>query len=729
MANKSAILAVRIIGDATKAIREMNILGNETSRFGGIASKIGGIAAAGIAAAGAAITGVTALGIKSAADLEQSTGAVETVFKGFAGDMNRNAYEASQALGLTTDTYNNLAVLLGTQLKNGMGGAAADMEMVGRQTHDLIGLGADLASMFGGTTKDAVEAISSALKGERDPIERYGISLKQAQIDAKAAELGFIKVGNSLDQEASNAATLALIMEQSADAHGNFAKETNTLAHQTEVAKAQLGNIVATLGTAFVPVLTSAATVVTGHFLPGLQSLVDTYAPPVAQFFQNLAPMVTPLISTLATLVTSGITPMGMAFQLLQPLLPVFMQMLSQLGQEFQNTVLPALISFHQTVMPPLVGMIQQMVPALAQIVGTVIGLAGHLINVLMPPLLGLIQAILPPLMQIIGALLPLIAAIVDALAPVIAIVVEIVAALTNSLMPVITLVATWIGDAVALIAGVVTGLINLVSGLLTGNWAKAWEGAKQIFNAVWNFICSFLGHAWKFIQDTIGNGLAAIGKWWSDTWNEITGFFGKVWETISSTAGNALGNLKHAISNGAWTVINFIAGIPEQAFNALRYFGDWLYNAGIDAIQGMINGIGAMGNYLWESLQNIVSDAVDGVLSFLGIHSPSTLFRDIGRNTGKGLILGIESMQNQTRRAFQDLANPSGIKTWTGELTSPRINPAPTQQGYTQAKTTPAAPQINITVNGALDPLGVASQIKQTLNTQAASYGMVRIG
>jgi len=128
-----------------------------------------------------------------------------------------------------------------------------------------IGLGADLSSMFGGTTREAVEALSSALKGERDPIERYGVSLKQAEIDAKAAALGFQKVGGSFSNEAQQAATLALIMEQTKDAHGNFARESDTYAHKVQVLSQQWENFTTGLGQAFLPVAMSAGSWVRGR--------------------------------------------------------------------------------------------------------------------------------------------------------------------------------------------------------------------------------------------------------------------------------------------------------------------------------------------------------------------------------------------------------------------------------------------------------------------------------
>ena len=183
----------------------------------------------------------------SAADLEQSTGAVETVFKQHAGKMLKYAQDADQALGMSENSYNELATILGTQLRN------AGMKDFAEQTNDLIGLGADFSAMFGGTATEAVEAISSALKGERDPIEKYGISLRQSAIDAKAAELGFKKVGGSYDQQAQAAATLALINEQSTDAQGAFNRELDTSSNVIQRAKAWFEDFTAAIGSKLLP--------------------------------------------------------------------------------------------------------------------------------------------------------------------------------------------------------------------------------------------------------------------------------------------------------------------------------------------------------------------------------------------------------------------------------------------------------------------------------------------
>lgn len=260
----------------------------------GISSKAAGIAAAASAVVGAGVVAGMTKAVMAASELEQSTGAIDAVYKENAQAMRDMASSAATNLGLTRDEFNQLGTVIGAQLKNG--GTA--MDELAPKAGELIGVGADLAAMFGGTTSDAVGALSSALKGERDPIERYGVSLNQAAIDAKAAELGFEKVGNSLSAEANQAATLALIMEQTADAHGAFGRESNTMAGQVERAKASFGNLVAELGTAFLPVVTEAVSLLNAHVIPVISGVVNGFGQWAAA---------NPQLATTITMVVGGI--------------------------------------------------------------------------------------------------------------------------------------------------------------------------------------------------------------------------------------------------------------------------------------------------------------------------------------------------------------------------------------------------------------------------------------
>lgn len=254
-----------------------------------------------IAGIAATVLGAAAIGsfvkdsVAAASNLQQSLGGVDAIFGKSAASIHSWAKEAQTSVGLSENAYNELANVIGSQLKN----AGASMDEVAGKTDGLIRVGSDLAATFGGTTADAVSAISSALKGERDPIERYGVSLNQAAVDAEAARLGFQKVGGALSTQASQAATMSLILKQTTSASGQFSAQTNTLAEQQQILGATFENVKAKVGTAFLPVITSAVGLLARGLGPALDSITpalggmehgfDAFGSVVAPIFAQLA--------------------------------------------------------------------------------------------------------------------------------------------------------------------------------------------------------------------------------------------------------------------------------------------------------------------------------------------------------------------------------------------------------------------------------------------------------
>lgn len=248
---KSAVLAIRIIGDATSAVAAMDKAKAASMTFKEGLNKASVAAGASLAAIGAGAK----VCVDAAADLQQSVGGVETVFESSAGKMKQWSDNAAQAVGLSKNEYNEFATLVGSQLQNfGM-----SVDESADKTNELITLGADLSSMFGGTTADAVAALSAALKGEMDPIEKYGISLNDATLKAQAASMGLGDLYKSGDRNAKMQATLAAITAQSGKATGNFARESDTLQGQQQRMAAAFENTKATLGEALLPILTQVA--------------------------------------------------------------------------------------------------------------------------------------------------------------------------------------------------------------------------------------------------------------------------------------------------------------------------------------------------------------------------------------------------------------------------------------------------------------------------------------
>lgn len=285
---KTSTLAIKIVGDASDAKRAFDQTEDGAGRMGRALGGIGTAAVAGAAVAGAALVGFGKAAFDAASELEQSTGAIDAVFGDWAIDIEQSAQQAAQAVGLSTSAYENMASVIGAQLANA---GQSSHEMVAN-TQDLISKGADMAAIFGGTATDAVEALSSALKGEMDPIERYGVSLNQAAIKAQMAADGNANLSGAAEKAAQTQAVLELITKQTASTQGAWAAQTGTAAEAQQILGAKLENLQAKLGEGLLPVFAAAASWVSDKLFPAFENLTRSGGP-LSDMFSQVAAFVT----------------------------------------------------------------------------------------------------------------------------------------------------------------------------------------------------------------------------------------------------------------------------------------------------------------------------------------------------------------------------------------------------------------------------------------------------
>lgn len=692
---KTAILSVKIISDAKQAVAGIDEASGKMSKL----SKVAGMAK--LALAGAAFAGGKFLigAVKDAGELEQSIGAIDTVFGKNAGQMHKWAAGAAQDVGLTKNEFNELGTLIGSQLKNG-GTAMADL---GPKTKELIGLGGDLSSMFGGTTKDAVSALSSALKGERDPIEKYGVSLNQAKIDAKAAELGFKKVGGALSSEANQAATLALIMDQTKDAHGNFAKESNTLAGQQQRLTAEWGNMKTTIGTALLPVLTKAFTWINSTAVPivknflgflegdgkgagfadrlGLEKLQPILSA-VAGYFQKVAPVV-------KEFVTGALIP---------------------LGQTIATKVAPILQKIITTVLPVLAAAWAKLIP----VVGEVVSALGPLI-----------AAIADRLMPIISRLLPVVTTVFTAIVNVVKPVLSTLAAIIRTVTAVIKgdWSGAWAGiksilsNAWTAIKAVITGALSIIKAVLSA----AWAGIKAAAGLVWTGIKTLITGAWNGIKTAIGAAVTGVKTTISNAWTAIKSTASSAWNGIKTLITNAVESLKTAISTKVTSVVQLFKDLPGKITSAVSGFGSLLEDAGQKLLDGLISGITSGISAVKDKLTGLTNSITD----WKGpIRKDKRLLEPAGVAIMGGLIRSIEAERATLRRTLASVTKDVAGTT----MTSPDVLVGQVRRGSSSstaiAARRAAGTVINITVNGAVDPLSTAKQIEDLLARRRFAYG-----
>lgn len=216
----------------------------------------------------------------AASGLEQSVGGVESVFGDAADTVFAFGETADQAAGLSKKQVNEMAAVIGASLK----GLGFDTDEAATKVIDLEKRAADMAATFGGSTEEAIQAVGSALRGETDPIERYGVSMKAADIEAKALAMGLDMTTDASAKKSKALASLQLIMDSTADAEGAFAREADTAAGSAARATAEVENAAASLGQQLLPLAAKAAGGVAdlaegfGQLPDGIQTAVLAFA-------------------------------------------------------------------------------------------------------------------------------------------------------------------------------------------------------------------------------------------------------------------------------------------------------------------------------------------------------------------------------------------------------------------------------------------------------------------
>lgn len=144
----------------------------------------------------------------------------------------------------------------------------------------LTKLAADLASFNNTSIEDAAVALSAALRGEAEPIRRYGVLLNDATLRQIAFANGLRVSGNALDPAVKAQAAYYAILKQTALAQGDFERTSAGLANQQRILAAEWDNVKATIGDGLQPAFAA--------FVSGLRDSL----PSIQQAGQQLAAFV-----------------------------------------------------------------------------------------------------------------------------------------------------------------------------------------------------------------------------------------------------------------------------------------------------------------------------------------------------------------------------------------------------------------------------------------------------
>lgn len=180
----------------------------------------------------------------------------------------------------------------------------------------------------------------------------------------------------------------------------------------------------------------------------------------------------------------------------------------------------------------------------------------------------------------------------------------------------------------VSLIAGIIAAIVAFIA---TNEEARAkiaeiWGAIKETAADVWGAIVTFF-------TETIPNAIQSLVDWFTTLDDRIKEAFlnilAKAASFVVSFAQNALDAGRQFASN----ILNTIASLPSS-----------VVSIGRNIVSGIWNGISSGFDWIMGKIRGWCGNLLDGIANLLGIHSPSTVFRDeIGVNISKGIAVGFE--------------------------------------------------------------------------------------
>ena len=249
MAENRLTLRFTAQNDATK---EFNKVKSDIDKISGAATNLSNLMKATLFA-GATVGLVKAMNdaVQAASAVSEAQNKANLVFGDAIGVINQLAATSAQALGQTKAGVLDTAGSLGSFFKN----AGLARDAAANMSVSVIKLASDMASFHNTDPTEMLAKIRSGLAGEVEPLRRYGVDLSAASVQQEAVRMGLARVGDELNQNQKVLAAHSILMRQSSDLQGDFARTADGLANSQRQVGAAFQNIIANIGSAFLPTI------------------------------------------------------------------------------------------------------------------------------------------------------------------------------------------------------------------------------------------------------------------------------------------------------------------------------------------------------------------------------------------------------------------------------------------------------------------------------------------
>ena len=229
----------------------------------GIFAKIGAVAVDAFAQASRAAFDFGVESVKAASSFNEVTSAVGQVFGEGSKQLEDFAATAAKSFGQSRTQALDAAKTFGIF---GKAAGLSSQENVDF-SKTLTTLASDLASFNNTSVDEAITSLGAALRGESEPIRRFGVLLDDAALKARALQMGIYDGTGSLTQQQRVLAAYQEILAQTTVQQGDYIRTADGVANSSRSLEATFKDLQITVGQALLPAIEAV--------LPQLASFID----------------------------------------------------------------------------------------------------------------------------------------------------------------------------------------------------------------------------------------------------------------------------------------------------------------------------------------------------------------------------------------------------------------------------------------------------------------------
>lgn len=216
--------------------------------------------------------------IIAASALEEIQNVIDVTFGDNANDIRAWAKTTEEAYGISETAALQYAGQFGTLFKTA---GLADKQVL-QYAKDLVGLGGDFASFWDNDIEVSLTKILSALKGETEAINDYGIDVRIAALSAFTG-----KKMDGASQLEQLEAIYGKLMADTASVQGDFLRTNQSFANQVRILKVNIQQLQAEIGQKFLPAATAVVSAINSIFDPQTNLTLDDDLETVSESFKT----------------------------------------------------------------------------------------------------------------------------------------------------------------------------------------------------------------------------------------------------------------------------------------------------------------------------------------------------------------------------------------------------------------------------------------------------------